>query len=296
MSRPGRLRGPILRLLLISVIATAGGWALTPPASGDETAPPKTRPAETSPEPFVLAEPVPCDGCWVPALQTDWQIQFNGDIDTSLDVEMYEVDMFDTSAATVAEFHAQGTAVVCYISAGSWEKWRPDASDFPRRVLGKQLDGWPGERWLDIRRLRILKPLLRHRIERCSAKGFDSVEFDNVNGWQNDTGFPITRGDQLRFNIWLANESHRHGLSVALKNDGPQAAKLVDYFDWALVEQCFQYRECGAYDVFVESGKAVMELEYRLERDAFCDRALVHGFNAMRKRLSLDAWRRPCPR
>jgi hypothetical protein len=246
-------------------------------------------------EPDVaLPEPVPCEGCWVPEMETSWQIQFAGRLNTSFDVEVYEVDMFDTSREVVSDLHADERRVVCYISAGSWERWRPDADDFPKDVLGKELDGWPGERWLDIRRLRVLKPLLRDRIELCKAKGFDSVEFDNVNGFRNRTGFALRGADQLEFNAWLANAAHENGLSAALKNDGAQAEDLVDYFDWSLVEQCFQYAECGDYDVFVDSGKPVMEIEYKLERSEFCERADAHGFNAIRKHRNLDAWRRPC--
>ena len=273
----------LLVLILASIPSTMLPVAAEPPpASAGETAT------------AARVAPVPCDGCWTPAPVTDWQIQFNGEIDTSLEVDMFEVDMFDTSAATVEEFHQQGTMVVCYISAGSWENWRPDADKVPKRVLGKSLSGWPGERWLDIRRLRVLKPLINARLDRCKAKGFDSAEFDNVNGYQNDTGFPLTGQDQLRFNIWLANAAHRHGLSVGLKNDGPQVPVLVDYFDWALVESCFYYDECKPYDAFVRAGKAVMAIEYRLERAQFCDRAARHGFNAIRKHRDLDAYRATC--
>lgn len=275
-----------LGVLLVLVLASI-------PSTGFSVAA-ESHPTRVTSTATALVEPVPCDGCWTPAPVTDWQIQFNGEIDTSLDVDMFEVDMFDTSAAMVEEFHQQGTMVVCYISAGSWENWRPDADKFPKRVLGKSLSGWPGERWLDIRKLRVLKPLINARIDRCRAKGFDSVEFDNVNGYQNDTGFPLTGQDQLRFNIWLANAAHKHGLSVGLKNDGPQVRVLVDYFDWALVESCFYYDECQPYDAFVRAGKAVMAIEYRLERAQFCDRAARHGFNAIRKHRDLDAYRATC--
>jgi hypothetical protein len=43
----------------------------------------------------ALPEPVPCDGCWVPELETSWQWQLQGRIDTSFDVEMYDVDAFE---------------------------------------------------------------------------------------------------------------------------------------------------------------------------------------------------------
>jgi hypothetical protein len=246
--------------------------------------------------PGTLPDPVPCDGCWMPPLETSWQIQFSGRLDRSLNVDMYEIDMFDSSRSVVADLHGDGRRVVCYVSAGSWERWRPDADGFPKSVLGKELDGWPGERWLDIREMSALKPLLRSRIELCKDKGFDGIEFDNVNGYRNRTGFPLDGNDQLEFNAWLANEAHRNGLSVALKNDGAQVRKLVDHFDWALVEQCFQYDECQPYTRFIDAGKPVMEIEYRLERSGFCSDAERIGFNAIRKHRDLDAWVRPCPR
>jgi hypothetical protein len=47
---------------------------------------------------------------------------------------------------------SMGLKPICYISAGSAENWRPDFQRFPKASLGKSLDGWPGEFWLDIRR------------------------------------------------------------------------------------------------------------------------------------------------
>ncbi len=74
---------------------------------------------------------------------------------------------------------------VCYINAGAWENWRPDAGDYPSAVIGKPLDGWPGERWLDIRRLDVLAPILESTDWiNAAAKGFDGVEFDNVEGYR----------------------------------------------------------------------------------------------------------------
>ena len=66
---------------------------------------------------------------------------------------MYDIDLFDNDVAAVAALHAQGSVVICYISVGSWEDWRPDAGQFPSEVLGNDYEGWPGEKWLDIRRI-----------------------------------------------------------------------------------------------------------------------------------------------
>ena len=242
----------------------------------------------------ALPDATPCEGCWVPEPGTAWQWQLQGAIDTSVDVAMYDVDGFETSGATVQDLQDAGRAVVCYLSAGSWEDWRPDAHRFPASVLGAS-NGWPGERWLDIRRLRVLGPIMQARLDVCAAKGFDGVEFDNVDGYRNHTGFPLTGEDQLRYDVYLANQAHRRGLAAFLKNDLGQVRELVPYFDAALNEQCFQYDECNRLRPFVAAGKPVFHVEYRLETADFCADAAELGFDSMRKKLSLRAWREPCP-
>ncbi len=240
-----------------------------------------------------LPAPVACPGCWAPDPVTTWQWQLQGEIDTSVDAQMFDVDGFEVSAATVQGLRDQGHAVVCYLSAGSWESWRPDANDFPSSVKGNS-NGWPGERWLDIRKLRILAPIMQARLDRCAAKGFDAVEFDNVDGYQNRTGFRLTGADQLRYNVFLANQAHRRGMSALLKNDLGQVRDLLPYFDVALNEQCFQYDECNRLRPFVSAGKAVFTVEYRLTLAEFCPQAAGLGFNSMKKKLGLGVWRRPC--
>ena len=239
--------------------------------------------------------PEPCPGCWHPGQGTTWQYQLSGQIDTDVDAEAFSVDLFEVPRSVIDELHASGIRVVCYLSAGSWERWRPDADRYPDEVIGRKLDGWPGERWLDIRRLDVLRPILQDRLDRCAAKGFDGVDPDNVDGYTNDTGFDLSAADQLRFDRWLAQAAHRRGLSVGLKNDLEQASRLEPFFDFAINEQCFFYEECHRLAPFVDAGKSVMVVEYDLARDAFCEQATVLGVFAMRKRLSLDAWRRPCP-
>jgi hypothetical protein len=242
----------------------------------------------------ALAPPLACLACWHPAPTTHaWQYQLQGEIDTTVPAKVYDVDGFDVPRGTVAKLHDMGRRVVCYVDVGTWEDWRPDADRFAEAALGKGVDGWPGERWLDIRR-RDIRPLLKKRIRRCVDKGFDAVDGDNVNGYANDTGFPLKARDQLEFNAWFANAAHSLGLAAGLKNDLDQSAKLEPYFDFSLLEQCFQYQECGRARRFVDADKMVVDIEYSLTRDRFCDRARELRFAAMRKKLSLRAWRRPC--
>ncbi len=193
---------------------------------------------------------------------------------------MYDIDGFDTARRIVRRIHAKQRRAVCYLDAGTWERWRPDAGRFPKKVLGKG-NGWPGERWLDIR-THALRPILRDRLGLCRRKGFDAVEFDNVDGYTTNTGFPLTAADQLRFNAWLANAAHRRGLTAGLKNDLGQVRMLVRYFDFAVNEQCFQYRECNRLRPFIRAGKAVFNVEYR-RQPRFCARAKALRFSAIRK-------------
>ncbi len=233
---------------------------------------------------------------WHPAPQTAaWQWQLQGRLDPGLAASVYDVDGFETSRAQVGELHRRGKRVVCYLDVGSWESYRPDRGEFPPAVRGKRYEGFPDERWLDVSRFRLFRKPLEGRIAMCGRKGFDAVEPDNLAGFENDTGFDITAAEQLRFNRWIAAQVHRRGMAVALKNDPTQVPELLDDFDFAIVEECFQYQECGRFEPFVKAGKAVFEAEYELPTSAFCARAEALGFSAIRKSYDLFAepWE-PC--
>ena len=231
---------------------------------------------------------------WQPTDGLSWQMQFTGRIDKSVLAETYDIDAFESSATLVAKLHRQGRHVVCYIDAGSWENFRPDADRYPASVKGKVLDGWPAERWLDIHRIDVLGPILEDRVSMCASKGFDGVEFDNVDGYSNQTGFPLTADDQLAFDHWLASKAHAHGLAVGLKNTPSLASQLEPSFDFAIVEQCVQYRECGSFAPFLGADKPVLDIEYSVGVRAMCSTTQHLGIFGMRKHLELDAWRKTC--
>lgn len=233
---------------------------------------------------------------WQPRPTTKpWQWQLQGKVDTSIDVPVFDVDGFETPVGTVRELHRLRARVICYLDVGSWESYRPDAAQFPRSAIGRRYEGFPDERWLDVRRFRDFAKPLEQRFAMCARKGFDAVEPDNLAGWENKTGFKIGRAAQLRFNRWVADQVHRRGMAVALKNDGRQARQLVGDFDFAIVEQCFQFHECGYYKPFVRQGKAVFETEYELELGQYCETAREIHFSAIGKSEDLFAkpWR-PC--
>ena len=207
---------------------------------------------------------------------------------------MYDVDLFDTPQSVIDKLHSRGVKAVCYFNAGGFEEWRDDANAFPSDVLGNPLDGWPGERWLDIRRIDVLAPIMEARLDLAQEKRCDGVDPDNVDGYTNATGFPLTAGDQLDYNQWLAEEAHARGLAVGLKNDLDQIPDLVGHFDFAVNEQCIQYQECDLLTPFITANKPVFGIEYKGKKSKVCAKANRRNFDTLMKRLDLKAWRQAC--
>ncbi len=266
-------------LVLVAAVLTGCKPSPTKPATADE--------GRTS-------TPV-SPGPWQPKPGTSWQWQLSGTIDTSLPVAMYDIDLFDAPDDVLATLRARGIRIVCYFSAGSHEDWRADASEFPAAAIGAPLDGWPGERWLDIRSPNV-RTRMRARIARARQRGCDGVEPDNVDGYANQSGFPLTAADQLDYNRFLAREAHALGLSIGLKNDLDQVPQLVGEFDWALSEECVAHDECAALAPFIAANKAVFHVEYGAAALAttVCPKTNALRFDTLIKNLDLDAWRVAC--
>ncbi|MFF7870696.1 endo alpha-1,4 polygalactosaminidase [Streptomyces qaidamensis] len=273
MSGRAYVRAALLAALTVAALSGCSG-------SAERAADP---PGTTSPSRAV----------WKPRPGLAWQWQLDGRVDASADVPVYDIDGFENSAADVARLHRAGKKVICYVNVGAWEDFRPDRDTFPHAVLGEP-NGWAGERWLDIRRLNVLRPIMERRFDMCRDKGFDAVEPDLVEGYGNDTGFPLTARDQLGYNRMIAAIAHERGLSVGLKNDLPQIPQLVDHFDFAVNEECAQYDECGELSPFIAAGKAVFHVEYTQPRSGFCAESRRLKLSSMLKEPELGVWRRPC--
>jgi hypothetical protein len=242
--------------------------------------------------------PIPV-GWWRPQPGLTWQWHISEPpVDTSVDAQVFDIDLFENDAAVVAELHAQGRKVICYISVGSREDWRPDKDQFPPEVLGKDYDGWPGEKWLDIRQIDKLAPIMRARFDLCKAKGFDAIEPDNMEIYDNETGFPLTYDDQIRYASWLADEAHQRGLAIGMKNASDSIKDLLPSFDFAITEDCFDQGWCGEMLPFIQAGKPVFAAEYddtSVDFKAACQKAKEMGFSVILKHRILTAFRVTCP-
>jgi endo-alpha-1,4-polygalactosaminidase (GH114 family) len=239
----------------------------------------------------------PSSDWWRPTPGLSWQWQLTGKFDLEIQTDVIDIDL-DVGQSVVDYFHSQETRVICYISVGSYENWREDADQFPKEVLGNNYEGWSGERWLDIRRIDLLAPIMRARLDECAVKGFDGVEPDNMQIWDNNTGFPLTYADQLEYSLWLADEAHARGLAIGQKNAPDMVMDLVDIFDFTITEDAFYYEWAADMRPYITAGKPVFAAEYTDlpgSFEEFCRQSNELGFTTILKNRDLNQWIDTCP-
>jgi hypothetical protein len=231
---------------------------------------------------------------------------------------VYDIDLEYNPQSTVDALHAQGKKVICYFDAGVYETYRTDAAKFKAitpKIWGNADSGWNGSYWLDIRRINDLAPIMQARMQACKDKGFDSIEPDEITGWSNNSGFPLTYADQIAYNKAVAGWAHAIGISIGLKGDIEQAHDLAGVFDWNLTEECYQYQECTSVQnsgpgadgkmypgvqTFTALNKAVWIAEYKSfttsRWSSICTNSDKGHFNTARYKLGLpnNGGRMPC--
>jgi endo-alpha-1,4-polygalactosaminidase (GH114 family) len=247
---------------------------------------------------------------WQPRPGVKWQIQLENAVeDTSINAEVYDIDLFDNSAETISAIHKHGTKVICYFSAGTYEEWRSDADQFSSSDFGSSLDDWPGERWLDINSSNVRR-ILSARLDMAQKKGCDGVDPDNIDGYDNENGLGLTTNDSINLLKYLANEAHSRGMSIGLKNGGDIISDVIDNMQWSVNEQCAQYNECDTYAAFTSVNKPVFHIEYsgedvgsqrklkiRVTEEKKSDACHAEGaekFSTVIKNMNLSAWVEYC--
>jgi hypothetical protein len=224
-----------------------------------------------------------------------WQLSTNFSLSDVLSGQqglvVYDIDGENATAADVMAIHAAGAKAVCYVDVGTLETGRSDYSQFPSSVVGPPVAGWPGENWLVVTAANqnVILPLMKARFTSwCQSKGFDAIEPDNLDAWSNMVS--VTEADNVAYDIAIADLAHGMSMSIGLKNmltsaSSSNVPKILSTFDWALVEQCYEFSECAPYGGFISAGKAVWDVEYNASPD--CTGAGQMHLNAQLRDLNL---------
>ncbi|CAG8910118.1 unnamed protein product [Penicillium egyptiacum] len=247
---------------------------------------------------------------WQPAVGAKWQIILkseNEPISTSVDAPIYDIDLFDNNKTFISDLQKMGRKVICYFSAGSFEDWRDDADDFNDADKGEDLEGWPGERWLNVKSANVRK-IMQTRLDIAVDKGCDGVDPDNIDGYDNPNGFDLTKAEAIDYVNWLASQSHSRGLSIGLKNGGDIIDSVIDKMQWCVNEQCAEFHECDTYASFIEADKPVFHIEYpkggstnnaksvsASQAKSACAANSSGNFSTVIKNMDLDNWVEYCP-
>jgi hypothetical protein len=210
-----------------------------------------------------------------PPVNAKFDYQIGGDYPLPRRASVVSRDWFSGSADARAYS-------ICYVNAfqtQSDEDWvdRPDEkSNWPRDLVLEELGddpNWGGEYLVDLgsadKRARAAE-WVQPMIQTCAAKGFEAVEYDNLDSWTRFDGTPVEgrvpfgKRKAIAYAELLTDRAHALGLAVAQKNtlglSRRQARRRIG-FDFAIAESCGRHSECRDYRALY--GDRVIAIEYR---------------------------------
>ena len=228
----------------------------------------------------------------------NWDWQLSEPIRVPQGVEIFDTDPDSVSARTIRRLNQRGVYTICYVSVGTVESYRDDVLAFPASVVGRTYGDWPDERFLDIRQLDVLLPIMQARFQRCKDMGFDAVEPDNMDVYDNESGFRLSRRDGVRYILALADMAHEMGLDIGQKNVPEITRQLVGKLDFIITEGCFADDWCGEVAAYARAGKPVLAAEYtdtNVNWAAACAFARANNYSMILKDRDLTAALEICP-
>jgi len=163
-------------------------------------------------------------GDWHPTLDLRWQIQLVGAVDTAVEADMFDIDL--SASAAIQTLREQGRVVICDFSAGTLEKWRSDASSIPPEAIGNPVADYPEENWLDFRNPSVHR-VMSARMDLAQASGCIGVRPESLDGTLSNTGFSLTRQDQIEYDRQIAAMAHARGLSIGLTGGDAEIATAL---------------------------------------------------------------------
>jgi hypothetical protein len=190
----------------------------------------------------------------------DWQLKGPADLDR--DVEMLTLDPRLVTADQLQALRAQGVDTVCHVNAGTIAETDPGFSDLPPAVIGSAHKTRPNERYLDIRRLQMVVPVITQQIVACKNQGFTAIEPDGLDAYAQDSSFPLTAADTVHYATTLAHVAHGLGLRIAQKNVPELTEAMLPHFDFAITESCFATGTCEQIAAYPKANKPAFNAEY----------------------------------
>jgi hypothetical protein len=190
-----------------------------------------------------------------------------------------------------SEYPAEGLYSICYVNGFQSQPQEAELwlEEYPELLLryGNGSDGsgtgsgetdagepvvdtnWPDEMIFDTsteaKRVAIAD-VIGETVAQCAERGFDAVEFDNLDSWSRTDG-ALTLDDSIALATLLVSRSSELGLAAGQKNSAELGARGRDEagFVFAVSEECAAFDECAAYsDVY---GSNVIDIEYTDEVD-----------------------------
>ncbi len=213
----------------------------------------------------------------VPPANAQFDYQIGGDYELPAGVEIVSRDWFIGAAPS------SGYGI-CYVNAFQTQADeegvnRPDEqSNWPPELVLTELGddpNWGGEYLIDIstdEKRAAAAAWIQPMIAECAAKGFDAVEFDNLDSWTRfddsplEDDVPFERAEAVAYAALFVDAAHALGLAAAQKNTAQlneREARDKIGFDFAIAEECGRYEECQVYrDIYQDQ---VIVIEYRAE-------------------------------
>jgi hypothetical protein len=210
-----------------------------------------------------------------PPVNAGFDYQIGGDYPLPPGVSVVSRDWFSGEAADEPVYS------ICYVNAFQTQANeqgvnRPDErANWPRGLVLARLGddpNWGGEYLVNIstaEKRRRATRWVEQMINGCARKGFEAVEYDNLDSWTRFDGTPLAnrvpfeKRQALAYAKMLAERAHAKGLAVGQKNTvdvTSEQSRRVD-FDFAIAEECARYDECNGYRRVYAN--RMIEIEYR---------------------------------
>ncbi len=165
----------------------------------------------------------------------------------------------------VAAIQANGNQVGAYISIGTGETYREDYEQIKPYLVATPWGEWPDEFFIKETTTGVLE-VMKARIDKIAARGFDWVEFDNMD-WAFDDesratyGIIATETDGAAYYQELCDYVHSKGMKCMAKNRVEDATDFDGVLYESYSDEKNWWDQSGAQS-FLDAGKLVIINHY----------------------------------